>query len=221
MTNTYTETIPGNNSCIIVSCYDKTAPGIGPFWDYYRTFGFTLKRIEFSEVLAGGQKAVPAWCRIPAVRETINEYPKSRVIYLDIDTKINPKVWCSLPDIKEYAPIVMNSLIRINGNGFVLPGKFSVLGTQVQANAFIVTSGQHGMKAMEKWESAYDDIRLQDQGVIHLRERGLCGIPGWIQCYRNPNQNNCHCAAIKDRGQKENCIRTLFDGSKNNCKDPM
>jgi len=219
MSDTKSETLAGDDRCIIVSCYDKHAPGIGLFWDYYRTFGYTMKRVEFDKVLAGGQKTVQAWCRIPAVLETMKEYPNSRIMYLDIDTKVNPRVWCNLPDIKEHAPIIMNSFTRPKDKQ--IPGKYSMYGAQVQANAFIVTAGIEGRKAMEKWESAFDDrLLLHDQGVIHLREKGLCGVPGWIQCYRNPNQQKCHCAAIVG-ADKQKCIRALFKGKKEGCHVPV
>lgn len=219
MSDTKTETLPGDDRCVIVSCHDKKVMGIGLYWDYYRSFGYTMRRVEFGKVLAGENKTVQSWCRIPAVLETIKDFPDSRILYLDIDTKVNPRVWCNLPDVKEHAPIIMNSYLREVDK--LIPGKYSMYGSQVLSNAFIVTPGQHGREAMEKWESAFDDsLFLHDQGVIHLREKGLCGVPGWIHCYRNPNQQRCHCAAIIGAA-KQQCIRKLFKGEKDDCHIPL
>jgi len=213
------ETYSGDDRCIIVACYDGNVPGVELFWDYYKSYGYTMRKVKFKTVLAGGVESSPTWCRIPAVLDTIKSFPKSRVIYLDIDTMVNPKIWCHLPDNKKYAPILMNSFTRHKNK--TIPGKYFVHGAQVQANAFIVTSGEFGRKAVEKWESAFDhEIEFADQGVIHLREKSLCGIPGWIHCYSNPSQQACHCAARTGNDNKL-CIEDLFHGRKKGCNVPV
>jgi len=216
MVRAKTTTVTGENQCIIVACYDDGAFGVEYFREYYKSFGYTMRLLKFKIMRSsGGQKAAPAWCRIPAVIDTINRYPQSRVLYLDLDTIVNPTKWCNLPDNNEHAPIVMNSLQRSK-----IESKsefFYVHGTQVQTNAFIVTAGEHGRKAMERWESFYNPkMPMVDQGVIHYRENRLCGLPGLIQCYSNPDQQKCHCGGIRGK-KKEPCIKDLFEGKKKGC----
>jgi len=214
MTEAKTETLAGNDKCVIVSCFDKHAPGIHESMEYYKSFGYTMRRVVFNKVLAGGKETVQPWCRIPAVIDASYDFPNSRILYLDLDTKVNPRVWCNLPDNREHAPIIMNSFTRPVRK--VIPNRYSMYGTQVQANAFIVTHGSLGRKAIRRWRDSFENVFLHDQGVIHMREQGLCGVPGWIHCYRNPNQQKCHCAAMKGE-RKLKCIDDLYKGKKEGC----
>lgn len=221
MVSAETTTLAGDDSCIIVACYNDGADGIGSFWDYYKEFGYTVRKVKFKHMLAvGKQKTIAPWCRIPTVKQTLKHFPEARVLYLDLDTLVNPKIWCNLPDDKQHAPIVMNSLTRSDQWKHVQPDQYVVHGAQVQANAFIVTSGEYGMKAMDRWERSYDaKVVMADQGVIHVRENRLCGVPGWIQCYSNPSQQNCHCTGMK-KEDKKSCIEKLFKGQREGCRIP-
>lgn len=214
LTGTKTFTTRGDDRCIILSCFDKQAQGSQLFLNYYRQFGYTVRQIQFQNISFAGKRAVPAWCRVPTVIDALSDYQNSRIIYIDIDTRINPDIWCNLPDIREHAPIIMNSLYR--RKALNVKGRYSVFGSQVQANVFIVTYGKIGIKAMKRWRSMFQVIRNHDQGVIHVQEKGLCGVPGWISCYRNPMQQSCHCAGLRG---KEKCIRKLFNKTKIGCTE--
>ena len=202
-----------NSSCIILSCSTYQTIGLKEFWNYYSKMPYTVSMTLFEHISHEGEAINPVWCRIPSVLNALKRNRNSRVLYLDIDSKVDPIEWCNLPN-SELAPIVMNSYTR----GRIYAFKdYKLQGTQVQANSFIVRSGKDGIRAMERWKSQYYNGQYQEQGAIHMQEKGLCGVPGWIACYSNLNQQKCHCPAIKDRHLKAKCIRDLFSGKKKDC----
>ena len=202
-----------NSSCIILSCSTHDTIGIEDWWHYYNKFGYTVSMIQFEDIMLKDRKIHPVWCRIPMVMRELEKNIKSRVLYLDIDSKVDPGEWCNLPNTK-FAPIVMNSYTR----GKVYDFKdYSLSGTHVQANSFIVRSGKDGIRAMKRWRNQYYEGQYYEQGAIHLQEKGLCGVPGWIACYSNYHQQKCHCPAIKEKERKKKCVKDLFSGRKKDC----
>lgn len=212
LTNVTTRISPGNKSCIITACQSRHAPGAEHFWNYYRRQSYTLHLYIFDTVTHAGKRAAPAWCRVPAAQTSARKNPNSRIIYADLDTKINVDTWCNLP-YSSFAPIIMNSLAR----GRTSNEHFAVHGSQVQANVFATMPGRAGFEGLLRWEAAYWNGPLHDQGAIHRLEHGLCGVPGWIACYRNPDQQRCHCFGGKPWKQKDDCIRDLFLGNYTPC----
>lgn len=88
-------------------------------------------------------------------------------------------------------------------------------GVRVQADAMIAASGEVGQRAVKKWEKAFYDGEKFQQGAVHLREGELCGVPGWVACYRNPFQRSCQCPVGKGAGKSEDgCVEELFSGKR-------
>lgn len=193
-----------NSSCVIVSCASHRINNMSEhFWNYYKGKGYSVRLFHFDMTRRGGYNISPLWCRIPALRATMKEMPTSRPIYIDIDTLVNVRVWCDLP----LAPIVMNSLHRHAALATMYTRWVS--GSQVQSNAVAVMPGRGGLRALRRWEMLYSR-KTHDQGVIHAIENGMCGIPGWIHCYSNPEQQRCHCTGSED---KNKCIEDLFSNN--------
>lgn len=205
-----------NSSCILVGCASFGTPGMKYFWDFYSTFGYSVAVTTFTRLTHSDMKAHPAWCRLPAVHKELASNPNSKVIYMDVDTLANLNTWCNLPGLGEHAPMIMNSLHRAKpaGNEY-----FTVHGSQIQSNAFITAPGKFGQGAIDRWSHFYGSYGVLDQGSVHLHEKGLCGVPGWIHCYSNPYQQNCHCAGGFNhvKAEKAKCIQRLFNGSKLGC----
>lgn len=199
-----------SSMCRIVACASRSTPGIDTFFKYYSQSTFSVTVVQFSRVMTGRKSVRPNWCCVPAVIDELRRYPNARVLFLDIDTKVDPAEWCALPR----APIVMNSLYREKA---LKLKDYTLFGTHVQSNAFITDSGNNGMSAMIRWERNFYVGTFQDQGAIHTHERGLCGIPGWISCYSNPIQQRCHCSSIRRKADKQRCIDKLFSGNHLKC----
>lgn len=213
MRGTHVRRLKGDSKCTIVACHTPGAPGAREFWAHYSKSGFSMAAVEFDVVSRNEVPVAIPWCRIPSVIGELQRTPGTRVLYLDLDTKIDPKLWCELP-VGQAAPIVMNSYRRTKEFKFE---DYTLEGSRVQANVFLVTAGVDGVRAMRRWAYSYYDGQYQEQGAIHLREKGLCGVPGWIACYSNPHQQNCHCAAIKSLAAKVRCIASLYAGTKKGC----
>lgn len=206
-----------NSSCIVVGCFSHGTVGVDFFWNYYSKKGYTLTLFSFSSIKVGNRHVHPTWCRIPAVMKEKARNPEARVLYIDIDTLADVDLWCNMPYLGEHTPIVMTSLFRLKPEP---ARKFTVHGTQVQANLFIVAPGRYGMNAMNRWDSSFGFHEMREQGSVHIEEgRNFCGVPGWIQCYRNPEQQKCHCST-QFKGNltaKRSCIEKLFQGRRRGC----
>ena len=198
-----------NSSCILVGCHSYGTVGADFFWNYYSKKGYSTTLISFQSVRYNNKAVNPTWCRIPAAMQEKVINPLANVVYIDIDTLSDVTVWCNMPHLGKNAPIVMTSLFRAKAER---TNDFTVHGTQVQANLFVVTSGNDGLDALEKWENSFGGHALRDQGAIHLKEQGLCGIPGWIHCYRNPEQQKCHCSTQfgGNKTAKSECIQKII-----------
>lgn len=203
-----------NSTCTIVACFTKDTPGAKHFYNYYKKSGYTVITTETEKVTYKGEVTNPVWCRIPAVLNAKRENPEARVLYLDIDTKVSLGDWCNFGALGKDAPIIMNSFYR--GRPYIFRD-FTLNGTRVQANAFVVAAGDVGLAAMKRWEQAYWEGQYRDQGAVHLQEGGLCGVPGWIHCYSNPEQQKCHCTGVTDSKKKDQCINELYKGKKKDC----
>lgn len=207
--------VKGNNTCTIVGCYTHNMTGWKHFQKFYSKSGYEFVTTAFGQAVRNGTTVVPAWCRIPIALREIRRNPKTRVVYVDVDTRLmDVHRWCNMPHLGVHAPIIMTSLFRRQS---VHTSYFTISGTQVQANAFVVTPGPTGLQALLRWQRAFDVIPLHDQGVIHAQEDGLCGIPGWIHCYSNPKQQSCHCTGGRNKAAKEQCIEALFNGTRRHC----
>lgn len=215
MINETTHRVKGNDTCTIVGCYTQNLTGWKHFQNFYSKSGYEFVTTTFEQVTKDGKKVVPTWCRIPIAQREIHRNPKTRVIYVDVDTRLmDVHRWCNMPHLGVYAPIIMTSLFRHQS---VHTPYFTITGTRVQANAFVVTPGSTGLQALLRWQRAFAVIPLHDQGVIHAQEEGLCGVPGWIHCYSNPKQQSCHCTGGPNRVAKEQCIKELFNGTRRHC----
>lgn len=199
-----------NRTCSLVACHTPGTPGVAPFWDYYRRSGYDLAMYSAKSVLHKRRRTGPHWCCVAAVRDEMRARPGRRVLYVDIDTKLRPDEWCALPDA---APIMMNSLFRGEPE---VTADFTMYGTGVQSNAFVVAAGARGLRALRRWERAHYRGAFWDQGALHLQEKGVCGVPGWIACTSNPEQNYCHCCTVPGR-DKQTCIEGLFNGTMPGC----
>lgn len=210
--------VQSNSSCIIVACYSYGTPGAAYFWDYYSRQRYTLVMTAFDHVIQNNRRTAPNWCRLRAVQDVIIKYPSARVVYIDIDTLADVNLWCNMPHLNEHAPIIMTSLYRAKP---YKAKRYTVYGTQIQSNLFVVHSGIVGLNAMKRWENVHGNFELKDQGAIHFQEGELCGIPGWIHCHRNAEQQNCHCTGrFRHNSGKELCIKSLFLGQRLNCHLP-
>lgn len=207
-------TSSGNETCIIVGCHTQNTPGVESYWKYYSRSAFAFSLYSIESVNYGKRHVPDTWCDVPATRDELRLSPKSRIIYVDIDTKIDVKVWCELPN-HESAPLILNSLARAT---VTAAEDFIVAGTQVQANVFRVAPGNAGLWALRRWEDNFQAKTLQDQGAIHRFENRLCGVPGWVACFHNPEQQNCHCFGSGNWTKKDNCIDQLFKGTLRKCK---
>ena len=220
MVGSTTKRVYYNSSCHLVGCHSKGTVGASYYWDYYSKQGVSASIVEFDYLQFGKERIHPAWCRIPAVTAELMRSPASRVVYIDIDSLCNVKTWCHMPHLGDTTPIIMTSLHRPKPESTV---HFTVHGTQVQTNIFTVSSGETGIRAMKRWEGLYGDYPLRDQGAIHKLEDQLCGVPGWIHCHSNPEQQKCHCAG-RFKGNpigKDQCIRKLFMGELSGCSIPF
>lgn len=205
-----------NSSCILVGCHSRATVGVEYFWDYYSKQGVSISLIAFDQVVFNKKSIHPTWCRIPAVYGELMKHPNAKVVYIDIDTLCDVNIWCNMPHLGEHAPIVMNSLHRSKQE----PTKdFIVHGTRVQANLFVVAPGEAGRRAIKRWEDSFGEHSLRDQGSIHKEEGSLCGVPGWVYCHSNPQQQKCHCAGHfkGNSSAKSYCIKRLFSGEINAC----
>lgn len=203
-----------DQKCTLVACHTPRTPGVQPFWDYYRGRGHAVAMYKTEAVLHKGKKANSKWCDVAAVRDELRHSANRRVIFADIDTKVDVDEWCKLPDY-EHAPIIMNSVFR---GGVTVTSDYNVSGTMVQSNAFIVAAGRRGLRAMRRWEEEYYSRAYWDQGAIHRLENGVCGIPGWVACRSNPEQNRCHCLGFARKEDKHACVEKLFNGTVVRCK---
>lgn len=209
MNKTSVRTSTGNSSCIIVGCDSRKLPSSEHFWNFYSKSGYVTTFIQFDSLFHKETRGAPHWCRVPAVIRELNRVPNARVLYADIDTRVDFREWCDMEGLGENAPIIMNSVFR--RTPFV-QRDYTAYGSQVQSNAFVVEPGNTGINAMKRWEDSYYFGDYQDQGAIHLREHKLCGIPGWIHCYSNPGQQGCHCTGSSHGMDKDICLRKLFEG---------
>lgn len=206
-------------SCIIVGCHSADTPGAESYWRFYTTkTRYAVAFYGFHQVHYENRRTSDKWCDVPSTIKELNHNPSSRIIYVDVDTRIDSDVWCNLPDDPISGPLVVNSLTR----GYAKPGEnngaFVVEGTRVQTNVFRVTSGKRGLEAMERWEQGFWNGPLSDQGAIHLKEEGLCGVAGWAMCYSNPEQQTCHCFGSGNLAGKIACIEKLFNGTHEKCR---
>lgn len=204
-----------NESCILVGCHTWDAPGYQPYTTFYaNNSSFPLRMTAFTKLQHNHRDATPHWCRIPSVLETLREFPKARVVYIDLDTRTDPTIWCNMPLLSEEY-IIMNSVHRRPREE---AEEYFVQGTQVQSNIFVVMAEP----PMKRWEALYNpNITLYDQGVIHLEEKGqLCGVPGWISCHNNPIENRCHCTGKASYRGKKRCIETMFEAPDCPNKEP-
>lgn len=204
-----------NSTCVIIGCHSRDTPGHDIFWKYYSQLGYTTILISFSALWMNERRIAPHWCRVGVAMREIARHPTSRVLYVDIDTRLsNIQKWCNMPYLGVHAPIIMTSLYRANA---VRVKQFTVHGTQIQTNAFVVAPGEVGMNALRRWQQGYGHFPYADQGALHVQEQGLCGVPGWIHCYGNPEQQGCHCTGIRNSTLKEACIAKLFAGKLPSC----
>lgn len=215
LVNPRRRTAPGNESCVVVGCHTPDTPGADSYWNYYRRTGYAFAFYAIDMVTHKGRRASDKWCDVPVARDELRLRPHSKIIYVDVDTKINVKAWCDLPQ-HDGGPLIINSLTR--GMANTATGFFVVEGTQIQTNAFRVAPGEAGLLALKKWEDNFYRGTLSDQGALHRFERGLCGVPGWIACYSNPEQQGCHCFGSGNRPGKVKCIADLFNGTLSRCK---
>lgn len=206
--------VTGNSSCTIVSCFTKRTPGAKHFWKFYKNSGYTAIKTEFKRITHKGVEISPVWCRIPTVLKALRSNPAARVLYLDVDTRVDLHQWCNFGQLGIQSPIIMNSFFRKRTYTYK---DFEVGGSQVQANAFVVTPGALGIAAVKRWEAAVWEGQLKDQGAIHKQEAGLCGVPGWISCYSNPEQQGCHCSGVQGWKEKDTCVRNVFRGRWTTC----
>lgn len=215
LVNPQRRTSSGNDSCVIVGCYTPDTPGVDSYWNYYHKsrYAFTLYAIDM--VTHKGRRASDKWCDVPSARNELRIRLNSKIIYVDVDTKIDVEAWCNLPN-HEAGPLIVNSLTR--GAANTVNDFFVVEGTQIQTNAFRAAPGKAGLLALKRWEDSFYRGPLSDQGALHRFERGLCGVPGWIACYNNPEQQNCHCFGSGNRPGKIDCIGRLFNGTWPKCK---
>lgn len=209
--NNSVRTSAGNNSCIIVGCDSRNSRAGMYWWNFYSKTEYVTTQIRFDGLLHKGKPVSPNWCRIPSVIHELERFPGSRVLYIDTDTRVNYTHWCNTSPraLGPMAPIIMNSVYRKVKN---LQPEYTVYGTQVQTNVFLAAPGDVGVKAMRRWEDLYHSRMYQDQGAIHILENGLCGVPGWIHCAANGQQQGCHCTGTSQGMKKVVCIRKLFEG---------
>lgn len=216
LANPRIQEVQSNSSCILVACYSYGTPGSTYFWEYYSRQGYTLVMTAFDYVIVNNRRTAANWCRICAIQNAMKKFPYARVVYIDIDTLADVKLWCNMPHLSEHAPIIMTSLYRETP---YKTDKYMVYGTQIQSNLFVVHPGTVGLNAMKRWGNLYGKYKLEDQGAIHFQEGELCGIPGWIHCHRNTQQQNCHCSGSfrHNSTAKEFCIKRLFLGQRLHC----
>lgn len=206
----------GNESCVVVGCYTPDTPGVESYWDYYSKSEYASALYAMEMVTHKGRRSSDKWCDVAAARDELRIRPNSKVIYVDIDTKIDVRAWCNLPN-HEAGPIIINSLTRPPAKG-PTTDLFTVEGTQLQSNVFRAAPGTNGLLALKRWEENFYSGPLSDQGALHRYEKGICGVPGWLACYNNPEQQTCHCFGSGNKPGKINCIAKLFNGTYHKCK---
>lgn len=213
--NPRVENFTGRNStCILIGCHSSETTYAQYFRDWYGNCGYDVVITVFDDIRLrdnSSQAVAPHWCSLPASLQALRANPNSRVIYADLDTRIDIATWCDMPHIGVNSPIVMNSLYRQKSRK---TQKFTVQGTMVQSNTYVVASGLVGIAALRRWEQGFDDYwPFFDQGAIHVAEKGLCGVPGWVSCYSNHLYQRCHCTGLPDKDAKIDCVRRLFSDS--------
>lgn len=175
----------GNGSCTIIGCTTAGSSGADTFWDHYSKSEYSIALTTFKHVMMNGKAVDSGWCRIPAALNELKRNRHSRVVYANTNVRLGDvSVWCNMPHLGKDAPIIMTSLYRERKYE---TDDYTVAGSQVQSNAFVVTPGRHGVNALLKWQDLYAEVPYGEQGVIHMEEQGLCGVPGWINCYRFPS----------------------------------
>lgn len=214
LNNTSVRTVGGDSSCIIVGCDSRNLSDSDYWWDFYSKAGYVTTQIRFEKLLHNGEEGAPHWCRIPTVIRALQRKARSRVLYVDTDTRVDVNLWCKFESLGKNAPIIVNSAVR---NALEVHKDYTVHGTQAQTNAFVASSGHIGMKAMRRWEKSYYSGDYQDQGAINKQEHGLCGVPGWMHCAANPQQQRCHCCGSSHGMPKDVCIKKLFEGTLEIC----
>lgn len=147
---------------------------------------------EEEQVWYKGRHASSVWGCVAAAREELRQNPTTRVLYLDLDTVVRAKGWCDLPDY-EHAPTVMNSVSR---GSPIVTAHYTIHGTMVHANAFLVAASTRGLRALRRWEDSYYAGKLREQVAMHLVANGICGIPIWLASHANPQQDDCHCKSL-------------------------